>query len=342
MTRKILDPSEKNLNSTQSRKNRPNKKVEGPTKPGKTRYMEIIPNLSAYQLPTATLTGTIAGGLAFLLYQKLSRKIEKPKNFPVILLVGFLFSGILTTLLLPIQPQNWGTNILLLVFTAIILAVSWEDLKTQTASNILTLGGTGAIFLLITFNWGINPHFTPDPIKAVLGAITGAGSLLAISFLGKLVFGRKITEFEPPEILEILPQEGIIKIGPETLPIQNLFQEGSGKVNFFSPTGKKILTILDESGRTVPKILNGEVKTNRFTTPRDVLGLGDVKFMLAIGCLCGPIGVIFTITSACVLGSVLAIPLAATNRRIPLTPFLSTGAVIYLWQGPQILTLMGW
>ncbi len=73
-------------------------------------------------------------------------------------------------------------------------------------------------------------------------------------------------------------------------------------------------------------------------TRREGMGLGDPKLMAMIGALTGWQGVIFTMLVSSFVGTmvgVLYVALAGKDRRfpIPFGPFLSLGAVSYLWIG---------
>jgi len=79
-----------------------------------------------------------------------------------------------------------------------------------------------------------------------------------------------------------------------------------------------------------------------FITGREGMGGGDIKLLAMIGALCGWLGVLFTIFFGSVLGSVTGI---ATMRgsgqgaklAIPFGPFLSVGAIGYIFFGPEMI-----
>ena len=72
--------------------------------------------------------------------------------------------------------------------------------------------------------------------------------------------------------------------------------------------------------------------------------MGDVKLLAMIGAFIGPLGVlvtVFTGSAIGALGGILhAIPSSlGMQTRIPFGPFLSLGALIYLYFGPEIIRL---
>ena len=81
---------------------------------------------------------------------------------------------------------------------------------------------------------------------------------------------------------------------------------------------------------------------DKITYHREVMGLGDVKYMAMIGVFIGWKGVLFTLFTASIIGTVVSLPsriLRSDNalNRIPFGPFLSLGAITWLFYGPQLL-----
>lgn len=75
---------------------------------------------------------------------------------------------------------------------------------------------------------------------------------------------------------------------------------------------------------------------------REGMGYGDVKLLAMVGSLCGAKGAVFTLIAACVSGSMVGIPLMiakgkGTKYAIPFGPFLSLGALVYLFFGDAIV-----
>ena len=79
-------------------------------------------------------------------------------------------------------------------------------------------------------------------------------------------------------------------------------------------------------------------------TKREGMGGGDIKLLAMIGAFLGWKGVIFTIFAGSAIGTVAGVALAlrtggGRKLAIPFGPFLSVGALLYLFFGPQ---LIGW
>jgi len=77
-------------------------------------------------------------------------------------------------------------------------------------------------------------------------------------------------------------------------------------------------------------------------TKREGMGMGDPKLLAMIGAFCGWKGVIFTMLVASMSGTIIGIAfilIAGKDRRfpIPFGPFLSLGAVAWIWFGSAVL-----
>jgi leader peptidase (prepilin peptidase) / N-methyltransferase len=80
----------------------------------------------------------------------------------------------------------------------------------------------------------------------------------------------------------------------------------------------------------------------QFFTKREGMGGGDIKLLGMIGAFCGWKGVIFSLVSGSVLGTLVGIPLmlikgADTKYAIPFGPFLSLGALVYVFVGNTLI-----
>ena len=72
--------------------------------------------------------------------------------------------------------------------------------------------------------------------------------------------------------------------------------------------------------------------------PREAMGLGDVKFMAAIGAFLGWPGVLFSLALSAVIGSLVGIALIVVNKRswssrMPYGPYIAIAAVIWIFGG---------
>ncbi len=72
------------------------------------------------------------------------------------------------------------------------------------------------------------------------------------------------------------------------------------------------------------------------------MGFGDVKLLAMIGAFIGWQGVIFTIMASSLIGTVVGLAEMIRTRQglklaIPFGPFLATGAILYIFFGPQLI-----
>jgi len=81
-----------------------------------------------------------------------------------------------------------------------------------------------------------------------------------------------------------------------------------------------------------------EVTTDSLLVPREAMGLGDVKFMAAIGAFLGWQAVIFSLMVSSCLGSVVGIILIATKKlgpgsRLQYGPYIAAAAALWIFGG---------
>ena len=80
----------------------------------------------------------------------------------------------------------------------------------------------------------------------------------------------------------------------------------------------------------------------QLVTRREGMGGGDVKLLGMIGAFCGIKGVLFSLMSGSLIGSIVGVPLMfikgeGTRYAIPFGPFLSLGALIYIFFGERLI-----
>jgi leader peptidase (prepilin peptidase)/N-methyltransferase len=87
-----------------------------------------------------------------------------------------------------------------------------------------------------------------------------------------------------------------------------------------------------------------EVVTDRMVLPREAMGLGDVKFMAAIGAFLGWQGAVFSLMASSLIGSVVGLTLIVMRRsewssRIPYGPYIALAAGIWIFIGKKIIAV---
>jgi leader peptidase (prepilin peptidase)/N-methyltransferase len=79
-----------------------------------------------------------------------------------------------------------------------------------------------------------------------------------------------------------------------------------------------------------------------FLTKKEGMGGGDVKLLAMIGVFTGWQGVLFTVFTSSLVGTLVGIPYGLINKgtlktAIPFGPFLALGALIYVFWGQQVI-----
>ena len=87
-------------------------------------------------------------------------------------------------------------------------------------------------------------------------------------------------------------------------------------------------------------VISGEVSS--VVLPREAMGLGDVKFIAAIGAFLGWKAVLFTVVTASMTGALIGSAAILLRRRewsakIPFGPYLALGALLWLFAGPEMV-----
>ncbi len=199
------------------------------------------------------------------------------------------------------------------IFVAALIVVTGIDIPHRIIPHGITIPGIAVGF---AFSF-VPPHM--DPLNSVMGIVAGAGSLLLIYWgygnfvwLHEEITGKKSLE-ETDKLLKELSLEELKReaaiYGIET---ENL----KGR--------KQIIKAISEA-RT------------------EGMGGGDINLFAMIGAFLGGwSSILFIILVASFLGCVVGVPLRFIKGRdskyaIPFGPFLSMGAVIYLFFGREII-----
>jgi leader peptidase (prepilin peptidase)/N-methyltransferase len=85
-----------------------------------------------------------------------------------------------------------------------------------------------------------------------------------------------------------------------------------------------------------------EVVTAEIILPREAMGLGDVKFMAAIGTFLGAKAVVFSLMLSSVIGSIVGVTLIVLKRqawssRLPYGPYIAMASAIWIFGGKRLV-----
>ena len=254
------------------------------------------------------------------------------------------------------------------ILIAGLITATFIDFEHFIIPDEITIGGmvVGLIlaffvpsshYSFLSFS-GFRPLTSPAAAMrdSVLGMIVGAGVVYAILRLGKLLFGRYKVVLPPGS--RILFTETALKLPEGEMPYEELFYRPSDmirieaeKVELIDRCYRKVELRLQAKQLRIgqdtfapDKVLYLEAVADHIVLPREAMGLGDVKFMAAIGAFLGWPAVVFSLALSSVIGSVVGVALIAMRRRewsarMPYGPYIAAAAVIWIFGGYKWLRI---
>jgi leader peptidase (prepilin peptidase)/N-methyltransferase len=190
--------------------------------------------------------------------------------------------------------------------------------------------------------------------RSFIGAIVGAGMIYAILRIGKWLFGRQRVKL--PVETKIVFTETSVHLPDKEIPYEELFYRRSDVIVLHARTVELVdrgyqdvlvrlspsaLVIGDEEMNPddVPCM---EAVSAEIVLPREAMGLGDVKFMGAIGAFLGWQGVIFSLMLSSMIGAVVGVTLIVMRRRewssrMPYGPYIALAAAIWIFGGKKVV-----
>ena len=244
-----------------------------------------------------------------------------------------------------------GVAVVYCVLLAGFIVASFIDLEHFIIPDEITLGGVAVgVFLsaLVPSLHGLGIGAAESMKHSFIGAAVGGGLVYAIVLLGKLMFGRQPVDL-PPDT-RITFGETSLRYADKEVPYEEIFYRRFDTVSVSAKSvemadrcyrnvevrlSQGALRVGDEkfSPEEVPFL---EVIADRIVLPREAMGLGDVKFMAAIGAFLGAGAVIFSLMLSAMIGSVVGLTLIVIGRRswsnrIPYGPYIALAAIIWVF-----------
>jgi leader peptidase (prepilin peptidase)/N-methyltransferase len=275
-----------------------------------------------------------------------------PRYFLVELLTGLVFLGCW----LGFGARSAPLAVVYCVLLAGFIAATFIDFEHYIIPDELTLGGIGAGFLA---SLGVPAlHQTKTTFvsleRCFWGVVVGAGLVYAILRLGKLLYGRQRFALAPDTKVHFT--ETTVRLPDREIPYDELFYRKSDAIVLHAKT----VEMIDRCYAKVPLRLSPsclrigedqykpdevtclEVVTDELTVPREAMGLGDVKFMAAIGAFLGWQAVIFSLMLSAIIGAGVGIMLIVLRKgewssRLPYGPYIALAATIWVFAGWRIL-----
>ena len=247
------------------------------------------------------------------------------------------------------------------IFVALVIVATFIDFDHFIIPDEITLGCAGAgviLSLAIPLLQGEESHVL-GLLWSLVGAAPGYFLLWGVVVAGMLAFGRKRVVL--PEAVDFTwehagEDDAEMVIGGE----KELWSE-----YFMRPTDRLVLLCaplrlagrehaaatlncywdrLELDGTAYPldtlDTFSGRLK--EYVFPREAMGFGDVKFIAGIGAFLGWKAVFFTVAAGSLVVSVVGVGLLAfgpkaRSLKIPFGPYLSVGALLWLFAGPGIV-----
>lgn len=268
------------------------------------------------------------------------------------------------------------------IFLSLCLAATYIDFDHMIIPDQITYGGMAAgVVCSVIFPWMIASEPTwitrllpaamqhemrwTNVLESLLGAGLGLGLVWLVVQFGKLIFGRLKYEFKEPAKWEIHQPEGepepIITLGKDQHLWTDVFfrktdrlkmtcqelrlnheEQGAGELVLSEDLIQFTPSVGEPSTRKLEDVQHMEGLMTRAVVPREAMGLGDVKFMGLVGAFLGWKGILFTLFSASIIGSFIAVAMIVVKRRewaarIPFGPYLALGATIWVFFGPALV-----
>ena len=242
------------------------------------------------------------------------------------------------------------------VFLAGLITATFIDFEHFIIPDEITVGGMVAgfvcSFLLPSLHGEAN--VAGSLRQSALGIVAGAGIIYLILRLGKLVFGRQKVAL-PPDT-RIIFTETAVHLPDHEIPYEELFYRPSDVITFHARTVELVdrcyqdvrVRLTPASLRIGDEELNPEAEphleavTTEIVFPREAMGLGDVKFMAAIGAFLGWKAVVFSLMFSSMIGSVVGITLIVLRKRewssrLPYGPYIALAAAFWVFGGKRLV-----
>ena len=274
------------------------------------------------------------------------------RYFVVELMTGIAFM----TCWLAYGHTSPGVVFCLCIFLSGIIAGTFIDFEHFISPDEITYGGIvvglACSFIFPDLQQGASTHLQ-GLFGSIKGALFGAGLIYGVLRLGKLLLGKQRKEL--PQGCRVTFGDSGVQIGDETIAYEEFFYRKTDEIEMDARrvemadrcyAAEKVrlrserLTVgKDEfDPQKVPFL---EAEASEITLPREAMGLGDVKFMAAVGAFLGWQSVIFTLMVSCVVGSAVGLTLIALKKsnqagRLAFVPYLALGTVVWIFGGVRL------
>jgi leader peptidase (prepilin peptidase) / N-methyltransferase len=278
-----------------------------------------------------------------------------PRYFIVELLTGVAFLACWLEFGNPHHPlPTLALALVYAIFLAGLICATFIDFEHFIIPDEITLGGMVlgfALSLLLPSLHDTN-SLSLALWRSALGILIGAGIIYGILRLGKLLFGRQKLALPADTIIYFT--DTAVCLPDREIPYDDIFYRKSDTIVLKARTVELVdrgyrdvivrlspsaLQIGEENIRP-DEVAHLEVVCSEITLPREAMGLGDVKFMGAIGAFIGWQGAIFSLMVSSMIGAAFGIILILLRKRewssrMPYGPYIAAAAVLWLFGGKK-------
>ncbi|HKQ39089.1 MAG TPA: prepilin peptidase [Verrucomicrobiae bacterium] len=193
--------------------------------------------------------------------------------------------------------------------------------------------------------------------ESILGMLVGAGIVYFILRVGKILFGKQQLQLQPDT--RIVFTDTALVLPERSIPYEDLFYRKTDVITFEA----KVVELIDRCYKTVrirlspekleigdesldpEQVPHLEAVTDQMVLPREAMGLGDVKFMAAIGAFLGWKATLFSLMVSSIIGAVVGLGLILLRRqewssKLPYGPYIALAAIIWMFGGDKWLALL--
>lgn len=245
------------------------------------------------------------------------------------------------------------------IFLAGLIVATFIDFEHFIIPDEITLGGIVVGFIISALLPQIHDATSIGLglWRSFLGIVVGAGVVYAILRLGKLLFGRHRVQL--PAASKIIFGDTAVHVADKEIPYDEVFYRKTDTIVIRAKTVELIdrgyenvtvrlspgsLEIGDE--KLVPdNVPVMECVSEEIVLPREAMGLGDVKFMGAIGAFIGWQGAIFSLAVSSFIGATVGVILILLRKRewssrMPYGPYIALAAVIWVFCGQKFMAAL--
>jgi len=274
-----------------------------------------------------------------------------PRYFVVELLTALVF---MTCWIAFGRQFVWLTLVYCLLISGLIVA-TFIDFEHFIIPDEITIGGMAVGFIISLLLPSLHARTTvlDSMLQCLWGLGIGAGVVYAILRIGKWLFGRQKIVLGAET--KIFFSESAVHWQGKHIPYEELLYRRSDAIVLHART----VELADRCYRDVPVQLKRhslhigpdeldpehvafmEVMSSEMLLPREAMGLGDVKFMAAIGAFLGWQAVLFSLMVSSVIGAAVGLALIILRKRewssrLPYGPYIALAAVIWVFAGWRI------